>query len=326
MIGVLKDLPLPKRKAGARGRGLDLMVGFDPMSVPRRVYLFLCVGLIAASQSGNIIRLGDAHPVALTAWRLVLAVLILAPLAGKELGRLKSLKRKDLFLLSLAGLILSLHFFAWIAAVQHTTVANAAVFFSFNPVITAAAAFFFFKERMGFRLGLSIALGIGGVAVIGGGDLSFNRECLPGDGLALLSALLFSAYFLLGKRLRRCLPTGAYVTAVYGTAALVSSLVLVFLELPVFDYTPRTWLCFALLALLPTVLGHTSFNNALQYIDAGKISTATLSEPLLAGLVAYFAWGEDVTVQTAIGYFFISLSVLVLMSHGWRRGGRTTAS
>jgi len=49
---------------------------------PRTVYAFLGLGLLAASQSGNIIRLGDAHPVAITFWRLALAAVILGPLAG----------------------------------------------------------------------------------------------------------------------------------------------------------------------------------------------------------------------------------------------------
>ncbi len=282
------------------------------MPVPRRVYFFLCLGLAAASQSGNIIRLGEAHPVALAAWRLLIATLLLAPLAGSGLKRLKNLAKGEYLLLILTGGALAGHFFTWIAAVQLTTVANAAVFFSINPVITAVAGYFIFRERVGAWLLLSIVLGIIGVAVIGGGDFSFNREHLAGDGMAVLCSLLFSAYFLLGKKLRQSLPTSTYVTAVYGTAAVISFACLAFLKLPLVEYSPRTWLCFFLLALLPTMIGHTALNNALRYINAGKISAATLSEPLLAGAVAYFAWGEGVTLQTAAGYVLISLSVIVL--------------
>ena len=43
-------------------------------------------------------------------------------------------------------------------------------------------------------------------------------------------------------------------------------------------------------------------------------SIATLSEPLLAGLVAYFAWDEPITLQTAAGYVLICASVAVLAS------------
>lgn len=296
------------------------------MSATRRATLFLILGLAAASQSGNIIRLADAHPVALAAWRLLIASALLAPLAGNDLKLLFRLKGKDALLLILAGVTLAVHFFAWIAAVQHTTVANAAVFFSINPVFTATASFFFFKERAGPKLMLSIAVGIAGVVVLGGGDLSFNREHLTGDLLAILCSVLFTVYFLLGKRLRKQLPTGAYVTAVYGVAAVTAFACLFAMKLPLVAYNNATWLSFFLLALGPTMLGHTSVNHALRFIPAGKISTATLSEPLLAGLVAYLAWGESVTVQTAAGYVLISASVVVLASD-WkpRRSSRGQA-
>src|SRR5512133_2917615 len=117
------------------------------MAAPRHVVLFLAVGIVAASQSGNIIRLADAPPLAIAAWRLVIASLLLAPLAGRRLGSLARLSRRQIALLVLAGVTLTAHFVAWIASVQHTTVANSATFFAINPVLTATAAHFFFGER-----------------------------------------------------------------------------------------------------------------------------------------------------------------------------------
>ncbi|MFH1998980.1 MAG: hypothetical protein ABIK28_04820, partial [Planctomycetota bacterium] len=48
------------------------------MSASKKIILYLCIGLLAASQSANIIRIGDAHPIALAAWRLLIASLLLA--------------------------------------------------------------------------------------------------------------------------------------------------------------------------------------------------------------------------------------------------------
>ena len=59
------------------------MIVCSGMSTPRRATLFLIIGLAAASQSGNIIRLADAHPVALAAWRLLIASALLAPLVAR---------------------------------------------------------------------------------------------------------------------------------------------------------------------------------------------------------------------------------------------------
>ncbi len=285
----------------------------NPMSVPRSVYVFLVVGLIAASQSGNLIKLGQAHPVAITAWRLLLATVLLAPLAARQYGLLRRLSRRDLILLFVAGAALAAHFFTWIAAVQMSTVANAAVFFSVNPVIIALAGYFFFGERVGPRLLLSIGLGLVGVIIIGWGDLRFRPEYLLGDLSSMVCALLFAVYFLVAKHVRPRLPSRVYVVSVYGTACVVSFVTLFALRLPVFAYSDQTWLCFLLMALVPTMLGHTSLNHAVRYISASRISVATLSEPVLAGLVAFYAWGEPVSSQTAVGYLLIFGSVVVLV-------------
>jgi drug/metabolite transporter (DMT)-like permease len=285
-------------------------------SSARQAFFFLVLGLLAVSQSGNIIRLGQAHPAAIAAWRLLLAVVVLAPLAGRQLVQLTRLTRGEWALLFFTGAVLSAHFLTWIAAVQLTTVANAAIFFSINPVLTALAAYFIFGERLGWTLFLSIGLGLAGVAVIGIGDLTLAGGSPAGDALALLCALLFTVYFLAGKRLRSKLDNRVYVTVVYGSAALFSFICFPFFDLPLVRYNAVTWLCFVLMALAPTLIGHTSFNNALKHFDASRIAAATLVEPLLAGLVAFFAWGERITGPGAAGYLLICLSVLVLAFEG----------
>lgn len=283
------------------------------MAAPRHAWFWLVVGLVTASQSGNIVRLGDAHPVAITFWRLVLSMAVLLPLASRELVLLGGLTGRQRLLLVGGGVSLAAHWFTWIAAVQQTTVANAAVFFSVNPVLLATAGHFLLGERVGPKLVLAIGLGIAGVAVMGGADLRLAPEHIAGDLWAVLCAALFAVYFLVGKVLRGVLPSRVYVASVYGTALVATSVVMLALELPFTGYDDRTWLCFAGMALLPTLLGHTGLNVALRYFDVGRLSVSTLSEPILAGLVAFLVWGEPVTPQTALGFGLIGSSVVVLV-------------
>lgn len=291
------------------------------MRTPAHVLPFLAVGIFAASQSGNIIRLGDAHPIAIAAWRLAIASLLLAPLAGRRLAGLARLSAGDWLSLVLAGTAIAGHFFTWIAAVQRTTVANAAVFFAINPVMTAAAGWVFFGEKPTRGLVASVVLGLAGVAVLGWADLDLSPENLAGDAFAIACSVLFTAYFLLGKRVRRVLDNRAYVTALYGVAALVSFGAMAFLEIPFVGYSDRTWLCFGLMALVPTMVGHTAFNYALKYLPAGRISAMTLAEPLLAGAVAWVAWDEPLGRATLAGYVLVSLSVLAVVIERRRAAG-----
>jgi len=286
------------------------------------VYLFLSVGVVVISQSGNIVRLADAHPVAVAGWRLLMASVVLLPLAGRDLYLLRGLTGKERGLLLLSGLFLATHFFAWIAAVQGTTIASAAIFFSINPVFVATASFLFYGERPTARLVLSVLLGMAGVVVLGLGDLKLDSSHLAGDAWAVLCALLFTGYFMLGKRLRRVLPTTVYVAVVYAVAAAVSFGAMAAAGIAATGYSGRSWLAFVLLALGPTLIGHTSFNHALRYLKAGWLSALTLSEPVLAAAVAWLAWAEPVTGPAFAGYLLVSTSVLVLVSErGAMRGG-----
>jgi len=283
------------------------------MAVPKRVYVFLVIGILAASQSGNIIRIGSAPSAAIAAWRLLLATAVLAPFGLKDARSLTALSKKEICLLIVAGVALAAHFISWIAAVKLTTVASASMFFAINPVLTAVAGYFIFGERMSAKLLIAIGLGIAGVAVIGGSDLNFDPDHIAGDALSLLCSALFTVYFLLGKKLRQKLATNLYVTCVYGIAALCCFAVMGAINVPFAGYSSRNWICFGLMALIPTVLGHTAFNNALRFIAAGRISAATLTEPLLAGTVAYFAWDEGLRSGAMVGYAMIAASVLVLV-------------
>ena len=283
------------------------------MSPTRKAWLFLFVGLVAASQSGNLQRLGDANATAIVAWRLSMAAVLMSLVAGRRMASLARLTGRQWLMLVLAALALAGHLVTWTAAVQHTTIANAAIFFSINPVLTAIAEYVFFHEQPTRHLVASIALGVAGVLVLAAGDLTFSTDQIDGDALAVLCSVLFSVYFLVGKPVRQVLPSPVYVAALYGIAGLAGMTALAVLGVSPVDFGPRTWMTFVLLALIPTMIGHTSFNHALRYMSAGVISTATLSEPLMAGVVAAAAWGEGISPQAIAGYLLMCGSVAVLV-------------
>ena len=57
-------------------------------------------------------------------------------------------------------------------------------------------------------------------------------------------------------------------------------------------FKPATYGWFLLLALLPQLLGHSSFNWALGQLPASYVAIATLGEPIGAAILAFFFLGE----------------------------------
>jgi drug/metabolite transporter (DMT)-like permease len=158
--------------------------------------------------------------------------------------------------------------------------------------------------------------------IAGSQSVTQHHPHLRGDGLDVVSVALFAGYTLLGRRLRPHLPNATYAATVYAVAGVVCLLVLVALGLPVVRYSNRDWLCFILMALIPTGIGHTALNHALRYLSAARLSVLNLTEPALAGLVAYEVWGEPITAAMLVGFALIALAVVTLASESWTQKSR----
>jgi drug/metabolite transporter (DMT)-like permease len=90
---------------------------------------------------------------------------------------------------------------------------------------------------------------------------------------------------------------------VYGVAAVVLIGAALASGVEMVHHPGREWLIFGLLALLPTMLGHTGANYALAHYPAYKVNLTILGEPVIASLLAWSLPGirEAPPLQTVLG-------------------------
>jgi drug/metabolite transporter (DMT)-like permease len=272
------------------------------MSGPLRATprLALAVGIAAISSGSLFVRFAqaDAPSLAVAAYRLFLAALLLLPWAWfRHRGDLRRLKASDWGWLLASGIFLAVHFATWITSLEYTSVASSVALVSTSPLWVALFAWLAWREPLTKRLAAGLALALGGSVVISLAEAraAISASPLLGNGLALSGAMAVSGYWLIGRRLRRRLPLLPYVTVVYGAAALSLLAAAMFLHQPLTGFRPATWGWFLLLALVPQHLGHSSFNWALGKLPASYVAVATLGEPVGAALLAYFFLGETPT-------------------------------
>lgn len=104
----------------------------------------------------------------------------------------------DALLVIISGVMLSLHFVAFIFAVKFTTVANATFLVNTSPIMLAVLSPVLIRERTTSREGVGVltaTLGILLVANVGNGFRSFGFA----DISALLAAAFVSVYSLIGR-------------------------------------------------------------------------------------------------------------------------------
>ena len=277
-----------------------------------RLFLFLPIGIIAISTGSIFIKLCDAPALIIAAYRLVLASLMLIPYAGYK-KTWRGWGRIEMGWLILSGLLLSLHFAFWITSLKYTSVASSVVLVSTHPIFVGIGARLFLRERLGLNLILGIILSVLGSGLISYGDMTLSKEVLMGDGLALVGAMTASGYFLVGRKMRRNQDLLSYIFPVYSTAGLALVLFSLLFQKPFFGYPTTTYLFMFLLALVPQLIGHTTFNWALKYLPASMVSITILGEPIGSTLLAYLILGEGLTIWKGLGGISIFIGILIAL-------------
>jgi drug/metabolite transporter (DMT)-like permease len=257
------------------------------------VYLLLSLGVFAASSAAVLIRLCEAPALVIAAYRLGIAACLVLPFTVFRYGaRLRAASRRDRAALLASGTLLGIHFALWISSLSHTSVASSALLVTTNPIFVGLGGWLILKERIGPRLVVGAVVSILGSAVIAFDDWSAGDHGLYGDLLALSGAMAMSCYLLIGRRQRQRLELVPYIGVVYTTAAIVLIAMAAAAGHTFTGYSDRTYVLFALLALGPQLLGHTSFNLALKRVPTSAVALALLAEPIGSTVLAYLVLAE----------------------------------
>jgi len=277
-----------------------------------RTYLILALGVVSLSFAAIFIRLADAPPLVIAAYRLSLAALLINPVAWIRSGpELRRLIRNNLAMTLLSGAFLALHFVLWISSLSYTTVASSVVLVTTSPIFVAIASHFLFHEKLSRHAILGIVICLVGAVLIGYGDWRIGSKPLLGDMLAFFGTLSVVGYLLIGRRLRQNTDLLSYSCLVYSSAALFLLLAVFTLNYRLFGYSATTYLMFVLLALLPQILGHLSINWALGFVPATLVAIAVLGEPVGATALAFVILNESPTFTQIGGSILILSGVFV---------------
>ena len=276
--------------------------------------LYLITSLIVLSQSAVWIRMSAADATAIGFWRMIIALPILAVMVVKheQWGRVLSLRRRQFWGLAFCGFLLYAHFYTWFLSVQKTTMANSMIVFASNPLYTAIGAWVFFGERVQPRHWVSLAFCFTGIYFMMRDSIHLSPEHLAGDVLGFVCALLFSAYVLMSKGLRRDLPNLPFALVTYSWVAALFGVSMLVLGVPFFGYSLQTWIGFSGLAFGSTLLGHSMFTYCLQFFNVNLMSISTLVEPMLTAVSGYLLFGEKLSSGAIIGFGFVVVGILVL--------------
>ena len=289
------------------------------MSANSRAFLAIAIAMVSISFASIFTKWSDSPPFIIAGYRLALTCAMLLPVMVLTGGfsELKSFNRKEVLLILLSGVALAFHFGLWITSLTLTLVATSVILVTSHPIFVAGVSHFVLKERVKKMAAIGIAVAFSGVVLISISDYSVGGGRLLGDLLAFIGGICAGIYFLSGRVARKSIALTPYAFSVYGLSALLLLVSAAILGNRVVVTSTHELTLFLLMAIIPTIGGHTMFNYALKKLPAHIVATGVLGEPVGASILAYLLLPQEVPgLWIIVGGVLVVGGLYVVLSRG----------
>ena len=202
--------------------------------------------------------------------------------------------RADFALMAGLGIVLIVYQYTYLASVARIGVAIATlVSLCVPPVLIAAFSALFQVERLSGRALVALVGAVIGTVMLVGWGATGNegRTLLIGVALALASATMIAAHFLCTRSLAARQPPLRPLAIAFCVGAVAFAPVGLKADITL-DIPTQGWLVLLYLALVPSVLAYWLFQSALKDVTASTASVVTLTEPLVASVLAWVLFSE----------------------------------
>jgi len=211
------------------------------------------------------------------------------------------------------GLSLGADIALFFSAVKLTSIVNATIIGSMQPIVVGVIAARFFGERIGLRNVAWSLVALTGTVVVVAAGADGDASDIRGDLLALGAMLTWSGYFIASKNSKKTMTSTEFTagTALW-TMAICAPLGFVFgqdMSWP----SATNWGWLILMAVGSGLIGHAMMNWSLVRIPLWVGSTFTLLIPVFSALLAWVVLGEAVTVVQGVAMAVVigALAVVV---------------
>lgn len=250
---------------------------------------------------------------AIVFYRTLLGTPLMVYVAYATGGRLsRELMRRT----AVPGILFALSFITGFAAIKMTSIANATLITTIQPVLVVLIAPRLFGERLSPRqLGYSF-LSLAGVLMVVMAATSSSGADVSGDLMAAGNVVLWTSYFVIAKKNRMDgVHSWSFLAAIFVWLAIV---VLPFGAITSNDLgqmTPKDWLCAAGMTLGPGLLGHGLMTWSQSDVDVTIASLLGLMSPVVSTALAMVFLGEMLTPLQLVGAFVVLTSLALLVAN-----------
>ena len=247
---------------------------------------------------------------AIVFYRMLIGAPMMIVVAYRTGGALtRDLMRKT----ALPGVLFGLSFLSGFASVKMTSIANATLITTVQPILVLFVAPKLFGERIRARQLMYSAFSMAGVLLVVLAAASTSGAKLSGDLMALLNVVIWTVYFILSKKRRVAgVHSWSYLAAVFLWASFFILPFGVVASNDLGAMEPLDWVYVVAMAIGPGLVGHGLMTWAQSHVDVTLASLLGLMSPVISTVAAWFVFDESLTSWQIVGAAVV-LSFLALL-------------
>ena len=281
----------------------------------RRALALVWFAVFCVSTASLFVRWSTAPSLVLAAYRKTFVTLLLVPAvfgSAERRRELRSLTRGTVLWCLLSGLFLAIHFWTYFLSVNNTTVAASQVLTGTEVLFVALAMALMGRERYGLWSKVGIAAALAGALLVAYTPGGFRAGgTLFGNLCGVAAAMMMAGYSLIGTRVRVGVSNTVYTFLVYGTAAVVLNVMILFSPYSFTGYGAVNYLMGFLMAVFNSLMGHSIFNWSLKYLSPTLVAICKLFQPVFSTVWALLLLAELPALNQLVGGAVVILGIFL---------------
>jgi len=274
-------------------------------------YFKITVAAVIWGSIGPVVRLIDLPVPLIVFFRVAFASLAILIFIATQRKIERLAVGKNIYLLSLMGVLLALSWISFFNSVKLTTIAKAVFITYTSPIFIAVLAPLFLKEKLEKNTGVTLLVSLIGIILITGPSaISFSAQELAGITWAFVSALTYTALVIIAKLLTVRVSVLAMIFYEELIGAIILSPTLLIYD---FSLSQQTLLILFLLGAVQTAFAAALYLSGLRDVTAQQANIFTYLDPVSAIIFAAIILGELPRVNTVAGGILIIVSGLVVV-------------
>lgn len=255
------------------------------------------------------VRLADSGPVAAGFWRLFLPLPVFFAFAAANRQKITGFAWPLWAAMAAAGVLFAADLASWHLGIGLTRLGNATLFGNAGSLIVMIWGLIALRRWPWRHEWLALGAALSGAAILFGRSLEIGTETLAGDLLCLLAGFFYAFYIILlqGARVQLGNWTLLAWSSLFGAPVLLG--IALALGEPVW---PTRWGPLLALAAGSQIFGQGLLVYALRHFPPLIIGLVLLSQPAIAIVAGWFAFGEVLSVWDGLGMALVAAALVIV--------------